>query len=53
MILTIIAMIVIFCLLWVAIGFVPTTPRLPWLKTILYVALCAITAYIIYTRFVA
>jgi hypothetical protein len=41
---------VVFALLWYAISFVPATP--PFLKNILYIALCLIAAVWLWTKFV-
>ena len=50
---TLVAMIVVFCLLWVAISYVPDSPRLPYMKTLLYVVLCLGAAFVVYQRFIA
>lgn len=49
----IIVVFVVFCLLWAAIGYIPTPPGFPsWFKNILYVLLLLLAAYFLYTKFV-
>lgn len=49
---TVIIAIVIFCILWAAVGYVPTPAPLPWLKNILYLVLLLCAAYFLYVKFV-
>jgi hypothetical protein len=48
----VIVMIVVFALLWGAIGYIPVPPAPAWAKPVLYVVLLLCTAYFLYTKFI-
>lgn len=52
LIITLIVALVIFCLLWAAVGYVPTPAPFPWLRNVLYVVLLLVAAYFLYVKFV-
>lgn len=52
LIITLIIAVIVFCLVWYAIGYVPVPSGLPWLKNVLYVLLLLAAAYFLYTKFI-
>jgi hypothetical protein len=48
-----VAMVVVFALLFIGIGYVPETPKFPYLKPILYGILCVAAAVVVWQQFIA